>query len=149
MSSLVIGIDPDLDKSGVAVVIDGKLVTLDAMGLFPLTEFILEHLHTAHFVVEDVEWDKTVYTRPGTNVPMMKKIAQDVGKVKAVGRLIGIFLAGCDANFSLMKPLKGPVKLAKKDATRFNRMTGWTGRSNEDKRDAGLLALTYTETLGR
>jgi hypothetical protein len=27
------------------------------------------------------------------------------------------------------------------DAKFFNQLTGWTGSSNEDKRDAGLLAL--------
>jgi len=148
MSSMVIGIDPDLDKSGVAIVIDGKLTTLDAMGLFPLTEFILEHRHTAHFVVEAVAWDRAVYPRPKVSRKGMLKVAQDVGKVKATGKFIGEFLAGCDANFTLMKPLRGVVKLAKNDAKRFNRMTGWTGRSNQDKRDAGLLALTYTGTLG-
>ena len=141
---MVIGIDPDVDKSGVAIAIDGKLTELAALPFYDLLEFIEQHRHTAHFVVEDVEWDRAVYTRPGTNAPMMKKISQDVGKVKMVGRLIGVFLAGCDAQFILVKPLKGPVKLAKKDAKRFNKMTGWTGKSNEDKRDAALLALYGT-----
>ncbi len=149
MSSMVIGIDPDLEKSGIATVIDGKLITLDTMGFFELTDFILEHKHVAHFIVEDVEHDKTTYHRPGANQAAMRKIAQNVGQVKAIGRLLGVYLSDCDAQFTLIKPLKGRVKKAKKDAEYFNEITGWKGRSNQDKRDAALLAMSYTGSLKR
>ena len=149
MSSMVIGIDPDLEKSGVATVIDGKLTTLDTMGFFELTDFILEHKHVAHFIVEDVEHSKATYHRPGKGRAEMLKIAQNVGQVKAIGRLLGVFLNGCDAQFTLIKPLKGRVKKAKKDAEFFNKITGWAGRSNQDKRDAALLALSYTGSIER
>ncbi len=149
MTSMVIGIDPDLEKSGVATVINGKLTTLDAMPFFELTEFILEHKHSAHFIVEDVECDKATYHRPGTSQAGMRKIAQNVGQVKAIGRLLGVYLNGCGAQFTLVRPLKGSIKKAKKDAKLFNRITGWKGTSNEDKRDAALLALSYTGSKKR
>jgi len=144
---MVIGIDPDLEKSGIAIVTDGKLTALGTMGFFELTEYILEHKHVAHFVVEDVEHDKTTYHRPGANQAAMRKIAQNVGQVKAIGRLLGVYLNGCDAQFTLIKPLKGHAKKAKNDANFFNQLTGWQGKSNQDKRDAALLALSYTGSI--
>ena len=42
MTTMVIGIDPDLVKSGVATVVNGKLITLDAMPFFELIQFIDE-----------------------------------------------------------------------------------------------------------
>ena len=147
MSSMVIGIDPDLVKSGVATVIDGKLATLDSMEFFKLTEFILEHKHVAHFIVEDVECNGATYQRGKANQAVMKKIAQNVGQVKAIGRLLGVYLNGCDAQFTLIKPLRGEAKKAKTDARLFNKLTGWQGQSNEDKRDAAMLALSYTKSI--
>lgn len=138
---MIIGIDPDLVKSGVAVVVDGKIITLDTMSFFDLCNFIDEHKHQAVFHVEDVEINKPVFTRPGISPASMKKIAQNVGMVKAVARLLMEHLEETEANYKMIRPLVGPIKKAKKDAEFFNRQTGWTGKSNEDKRDAGLLAL--------
>jgi hypothetical protein len=45
-------------------------------------------------------------------------------------------------NVSINKPrFMRAAKDAKKDAKLFNRLTGWTGRSSADKRDAAMLAL--------
>jgi len=46
-----------------------------------------------------------------------------------------------------MKPLRGSVKKAKNDAKLFNKITGWEGKSNQDKRDAALLAMSYSSDL--
>lgn len=147
--SLVVGIDPDLKKSGVAVVSDGKLQTLDVLKLLDLIEFISEHKHCAHFVIENVNHDKATYIRPGTNKNVMQNISQKVGMVKAIGAVLEEILTDLGAEFTSMKPLRGSVKKAKNDAELFNRMTGWEGKSNQDKRDAALLALSYTGKLGR
>ncbi|WP_432474795.1 hypothetical protein [Amphritea sp. HPY] len=140
---MIIGIDPDLVKSGVAVTAGGRILTLDAMSFFDLIGFIDEHKHQAVFHVENVEYCKAVYPRKGADSPGAKaKIAQNVGQVKAIGRLLEEYLKGSGANYKLIRPLVGTVKKkAKKDAEFFNRQTGWQGKSNEDKRDAALLAL--------
>lgn len=144
-----IGIDPDLVKSGVGVAMDGELVTLDAMPFFELIRFIDEHKHQARFVLEDVEHDRAVYARPGMSRNQMLKIAQNVGQVKAIGRQLRQYLEGADADFVMIKPLQGYLKKAKKDAALFNKLTGWTGSSNEDKRDAGMLALFGEESRAK
>ncbi|WP_299195718.1 hypothetical protein [uncultured Amphritea sp.] len=138
---MIIGIDPDLVKSGVAVTVDGTIITLDAMPFFDLCRFIDEHKHQCVFHVEDVECNKSVFIRPGTSPAAMRKIAQNVGQVKAIVRLLVEYLNGAGANYKMVRPLVGHVKKAKGDAEFFNRLTGWTGKSNEDKRDAALLAL--------
>jgi hypothetical protein len=143
----VVGIDPDLKKSGVAVVADGKLITLDCLKLLDLIEFISEHKHCAHFVIENVNHDKTTYQRAGANRKAMGRISQTVGMVKAVGTLLEEILTDLGAEFTSMKPLRGDVKKGKKDKNYFNRITGWIGESNQDKRDAALLAMSYTGSL--
>lgn len=139
--TMKIGIDPDLVKSGVAVAVDGSLLTLDGLPFFELIKFIDEHKHQALFVLEDVEHDRAVYHRGGASRLVMLNIAQKVGQVKAIGRLIKQYLEGAGADYVMVKPLQGHLKKAKKDAAFFNQLTGWDGKSNEDKRDAGVLAL--------
>jgi len=147
MTSMVIGIDPDLKKSGVAVVINGEVITLDCLKLLNLIEFIYEHKHRAHFVIENVNHDKATYIRSGTNNRVMQNISQKVGMVKAIGIVIEEILADIGAEYTSMKPLRGSVKKAKNDAKLFNKITGWEGKSNQDKRDAALLAMSYSSDL--
>jgi len=140
---LVVGIDPDLVKSGVAITRAGGLVHLDALRFPELLEFVRELLpEQPLIIVEEVEADKTTYHRPGTNARQHGRIAQNVGQVKGVKRVLVECLQSMGVDVVLVKPLNGPVKKrAKGDAEYFNKVTGWTGRTNEDKRDAAMLAL--------
>jgi hypothetical protein len=61
--------------------------------------------------------------------------------VKGVARVLVECLESMGADVVQVKPLRGPIKKAKTDRVYFNRVTGWAGSSNEDKRDAALLAL--------
>ena len=98
--------------------------------------------HQPIFVVEEVEADKTTYHRHGTNQHQMRRIAQNVGQVKGVKRIMVEMLKSMGADVRLVKPLIGiNKKKAKGDAKFFNQLTGWQFTSNEDKRDAALLAL--------
>lgn len=135
-----IGIDPDLDKSGVAYVDGNILVSLGGYTFFDMLALIDQNL-SAHFVIEDVEFNKPVFARHGTNPAVREKIAQNIGMVKAVARLLIMYLEREGVKFTKVPPLRGTVKQAKTDAKLFNRLTGWTGRSNADNRDAALLAL--------
>lgn len=143
---LVIGIDPDLVKSGVAVSFNGSLSQLYALSFPELLEFAkdkhAEHGNRVEFIVEEVEADKTTYQRAGMNQNKMRKIAQNVGQVKGVKRVLVECLQHEGIPVRLVKPLKGAYKKkAKTDAKFFNQLTGWSGSSNEDNRDAALLAL--------
>ena len=141
-STIKIGIDPDLVKSGVALVKDGKLMELHALGFPQLLEFAQAFKEEALFIIENVEYDKTTYKRPNTTPAMMRKIAQNVGMVKGTARHLISCLEYMGCKVVKVKPLTGMVKRkAKKDGEFFNKTFGWKGRTNEDKRDAALLAL--------
>lgn len=136
-----VGIDPDLVKCGVAVVVDGRLTELQGLHFFDLLEFIDLHRDQAEFILEAVETDKATYQRPGTSNRQMQRISQNVGQVKGIGRLIAEYLERADANFHLVRPLSGTAKRCKTDTALFKRITGWSGSSNGDTRDAAMLAL--------
>ena len=139
---LVVGIDPDLVKSGVASANAGEINDLQALTFPDLLKYARQRIEEgALFVVEDVEADKTTYHRANTNGRQHARIAQNVGQVKGVARVLVECLEDMGAEVVQVKPLRGPIKKAKTDRMYFNRVTGWTGSSNEDKRDAALLAL--------
>jgi len=143
MSEFTIGIDPDLDKNGVALVQGKKIIDLHAMPFPELLEFAELWKAQATFILEDVNFDKTTYPRVKVSPAGMRKIAQDVGKVKGTAYQLFACLEHMGCNVKKVQPLRGPVKKrAKDDAEYFNKIYGWVGRSNQDKRDAAMLALS-------
>lgn len=159
-----IGIDPDLTKSGVATVVNGEIVTLKSMGFSELIEFVISKSHLPCAVLlEDVDNKKPVFpkrlrqsvkgqnpllayvghapSQSGSNAKVNMSIAEDLGKVKATARLIKEVLEDKGITVTLVKPLRGPIKKAKDSSVYFNKITGWTGRSNADTRDAALIAM--------
>ncbi|MGI2095488.1 hypothetical protein [Shewanella glacialipiscicola] len=159
-----IGIDPDLTKSGVATVVNGEIVTLKSMGFSELIEFVISKSHLPYVVLlEDVDNKKPVFasklkktnksqdpllayvghapSQGGSEFKINMSKAEDLGKVKAAARLIKEVLEDNGITVKLVKPLRGLVKQAKDNSAYFNKITGWTGRSNQDTRDAALIAL--------
>lgn len=142
--SLIIGIDPDLKASGVAIVVRNKISELKNMPFPELIEYITALAADNEITVklEDVNAWRSVKHRAGTGPAAMRKISQNVGQVKATASLIKEMLNSKGIEVHLVKPLKGKVKMqAKKNSAYFNKLTGWTGSSNEDNRDAALIAL--------
>jgi len=142
---MIIGIDPDLVKNGVAIVENGKLMDLSAKSMVELIKFIAvvqKREPKLTVALEDVEANKPTFKRKGVVTLKAKlKIAQNVGQVKATARHIKAFLDDMGVNTVMVKPLKGTIKAAKSNAIVFNALTGWKGTSSEDKRDAALLAM--------
>ncbi len=140
--TLIIGIDPDLEASGVAVVRHGKLVDMDSLDFFSLLDFIGRYKDEAVFAVENVELNKSLYAKHNNkNQRVRERIGQNVGQVKAIARLIERYLIRIDAHHVMVAPLRGRFKKAKEDKSYFNQLTGWQRSSNADKRDAALIAL--------
>jgi len=66
-----------------------------------------------------------------------------VGQVKGTARQLLNYLEYMGCKVEKVRPLRGPVKAkAKRDGDYFNKLTGWQGRTNEDKRDAALLVFS-------
>jgi hypothetical protein len=93
-------------------------------------------------VVEDPAQIKTVHIKNKTNIQVseakkMLKIAQDVGGVKRESRLLISRLESLGYNVIAVKPSQAKNK----DATAFNSVTGWTGRTSQHARDAAMLVF--------
>ena len=147
MSKLIIGIDPDSKAHGVSFYIDGKL---DDLGCITLVDFIIlfeNTFYTERFAsvtvhMEDVCANNAAFQKKGVkNKLASTAINRSVGKCQqAQIELERLF------EYYKIKVVKHKIsKMWKKDKAQFEKVTGWTGRSNEDTRSAayfGWLGLS-------
>ncbi len=153
----VIGIDPDSKKHGVATYEEGKLTRLDMMDLIELMTYLTNLMNRCdfgewiEFHIEDVASVNAVYKdrmASRGNAAVHRKMSNSVGKCQQsqieVERMI-------DHIFGSEQVTKHrPSKSWKKDngKAQFEKVTGWTGRSNEDTRSAafmGYLGVTSSK----
>ena len=144
---MIIAIDPDLRKPGVCIADDsGELIKLKSMSFMSLLDLIQRNKN-ANYVVEDVNQIKTIYQANRRKPPhVVAKIAQDVGMVKASGTIIFELIHGITGRKPHLAPV-GIGKRTKKDANLFKKITGWQGQTNEDTRDAAMIALWFSAQL--
>lgn len=145
MTKITVGIDPDMIKSGVATVVGKKIIALSLVSFPNLIEY-LEAIGPKDKLDIKLENPSAIKPLFGAKVKnkraVREKICQDVGKCKATGVLIHEMLLFHGYSVRLIRPLTGSIKRqAKTDAIYFNKLTGWKGRTGEDKRDAALIAL--------
>lgn len=143
--NITIGIDPDFVKSGVAVIHGKTIIHLESLSFVDMFEYIAAAGPKEEVLIK-LENPSAIKPLFGAKVKnsraVREKICQDVGKCKATGSLIQQVLESQGYKVKLVTPLKGSVKrMAKSSDKYFNQITGWKGRSNEDKRDAALVAL--------
>ena len=133
----LIGIDPDVEKSGVAI-IDGNNVTIDNLTFFQLFDYLKFY--------KEKERKPTVYVECGfLNKSNWHKKA---GKSAAFNAKIGEYTG---ANFETAKKIcemceylniphvKVKPTASKKDSEFFKKLTGITTRTNQEQRDAFML----------
>lgn len=133
---IIIGIDPDLDKSGVAI------KWLDALSLNNLTfvelkELIEREQPVIKKVVVEAGWlnqKSNFHKHPKQSKEAGERIAKNVGENHAVGKLIVQLIESMGIPVQQLKPTRS--KLSSKD---FNRITGWSKQSNQEQRDAAML----------
>lgn len=146
MNKLVIGCDPDSDKSGFAFYVDKRLddiKCLDLLGFYrDLDSFLF------HFKSEDIELhienlngisSNAFSVRSRDPIPVKLKKAEHVGKCKQVQIEIERI-----ANHFGVKVVHHAVSSKWKDAAgkkQFEQVTGWTGRSNADNRSAAYFGF--------
>ena len=144
MSEIVIGIDPDAKKYGVAQYEDGKLIVLLSQ---TICEFVsdLEGIANAYknnqvkFVIEDVQSNSFMYARNRNDNPgIAARMAQNVGMCKHAQQVAEDFIEHYGFELIRVKPSRDNWA---KDKSRFERITGWKGRSNEDTRSAAYFGF--------
>lgn len=133
----IIGIDPDVNKSGVCLLTDGSIEWLGNMHLWELfgyilnTENLLIIIEAGWLSKEGKELKNKSYHSGG------KGSSYDVGRNSEIGRQIVKFCEAHKVNYKTYPP-KGYSSV---DHNLFVKITSYTGRTNEDNRVAALFAL--------
>lgn len=147
--SIVIGVDPDSKKHGIAIYKYGKLDDLLMMSLPEIVEDVIKCVPYKNrgviWSIEDVMHNQFIYSRNANgNKTIQSKIAMYVGRNQQSFVELVRMLEHHGIKPELYKPNKGNWA---KNKTQFQNVTGWTASSNEDTRSAayfGWLAITNT-----
>ena len=135
---IVIGVDPDSDKHGVAIYVDGNLCDLAGLNRVDLIKRAISYRDKGCevlFSIEDVMANQSTWRAGGA---VSKAVAAKMGH--GIGRLyqaLHELIRDLDANGFEYKLHK--VSSNWKDAAGkklFESATGWNSRSNEDTRSA-------------
>lgn len=132
---LIIGIDPDLDKSGVAIL--GDSLELKNMTFPEVVELFRNEQDNIKKVVIEAGWlnkKSNFHGAYGQSKAKGEAIARNVGENHATGKLLDVMASSFGIATVLVRPTK-----TKLNAEQFNRLTGWQGRTNQEARDAGVL----------
>jgi hypothetical protein len=139
---MLIGIDPDVDKSGVAVKEDGKIL-LYSLKFWDLFEF-LSQLRPYKVVIEG-GWlhDKSNF-RATKSSSISARIGKNVGSNHEVGRKIVEMCEYLRIDYEVVKPLqkkwKGrDGKITHEEIVKYFKLD--IKRSNQEERDALLLII--------
>lgn len=141
MNKIIIGIDPDLLQSGVAVSSGGQIIKLWCLSFPELTEYFKDNLSEIKKVYLEAGWlNKKASWHESANKRTAEKTAYNVGLNHATGRLIEDILKHLKINYVLVRPTE-----SKKDHDTFCILTRWDKSiaTNQEKRDAGMLILGY------
>ena len=135
--SLILGIDPG-SNTGLATYIGGNLVHLDTIAPVEIAARI-ELARPTRAVFEDSRLLSHTWTQVKSR-PAALKMARNVGEVDAWCKLI---VAVCEQFAIPAHGISPKGKGAKVGAAEFERITGWTARSNEHERDAAMVAWPF------
>lgn len=140
MSKIIIGIDPDSKAHGVAIYDGHELVELNSKSLMEIFDLLNNgwlSKYNAHYIcvhIEDVCANNAVF-RTGNNKNVQQSIARRLGMVQQSQTELERLFEYFD-----IKVVKHKIsKMWKKDKAQFEKVTGWSGRSNEDTRSAAYF----------
>lgn len=133
--SLIIGIDPDLDASGVATLKNGQIEKLECLDFPKVIEFIHLQKPLIKKVVIEAGWlnAKSNWHQAKT-IQVAAKIGKNVGENHATGKILAQMIEAMGVSVQLVRPTS-----SKLNAEQFKRLTGFAGMTNPEKRDAGVL----------
>lgn len=153
-TDIIIGIDPDVNKSGVGVVsANGKEVQVDSIVFPELLQFLQGEAYTASVtgvkkvVVVEASWkiSHNWHARRGDSVRVSAAKGVDQGRCAEVGKKI----CECARYYGLEVVEKLPLKKIWKGKDgkitheEIKVFMPITGRTNQEERDAALLAWDY------
>jgi len=144
---MIIGIDPDSKAHGISVYSNGELTDLKCMTLFEIHDMLtfgFDNIMKGNCEVhiEDVNGVSAAFMARDrkTNINVKLKMAQHIGMCKQSQIELERLFKYWD-----IKVVKHKIsKVWKKDKAQFEKVTGWTGRSNEDTRSAAYFGWLGT-----
>lgn len=136
----IIGIDPDMRKPGLCFMHDGKIEDLLSEDMNYLINSLKYYIYQEKYkiAIEDVNRDNPTYYRGRQSQKVKDTISQRVGMVKCAATILSDMCSFYGQEVILVPP--GIGKQTKNDAKLFAKLTGYTGRTNEDTRDAYWIA---------
>lgn len=144
-NKIVIGVDPDSERFGVAKYINSELSLINNMKLPDLVGLFLDCMQINGQVIasiENVMVNQFVYARnQHSSKSAQSKIAMHIGRCQQAQIELMRWLDHYEIPYALHKPQKGNWADNKE---LFEKITGWNGKSNQDNRAAayfGYLAL--------
>lgn len=136
-NQIIIGIDPDLEKSGVAIL--GQELQLKNLTFPETVELLRDFQDEIKKVVIEAGWlnkKSNFHGRHGQSKAKGESIARNVGENHATGKLLVEMAKSLGLAVVEVKPTRTKLK-----AEDFNRITGWQGRTNQEQRDAAMLIV--------
>lgn len=139
MNKLYIGIDPDVDKSGVAMILNGH-IELHNMRFFELFEYLknIKHNRTDYDIMEvyvEAGWlNKSNWHKVRGTAAINAKIGERTGANFETGKKILEMLEYLNIKHYAVRPSS-----TKMGSRILNKITGVRGRTNQEQRDALML----------
>jgi hypothetical protein len=136
---IVIGIDPG-KLTGIAVSKNGKLIDI-FIGNFWSAIDSIDHFPDAIVIIE-IPDTKHVWHNHAKAKGAIQRTGVNVGSVIREAELLVEYLIRNERTYLTQKPQ------GKMNADQFRLITGWTGRTNQHMRDAGLLCFGVQRISG-
>lgn len=133
---MIVGIDPDIDKSGIATLCDdGEGLQLNNLSFIHVMDFVRLHKDEIKCVYIEAGWfNKKSNWHAASNINKAAKIGKNVGMNHAAGMLLEQSIKHEGINVILVRPTK-----SKLSAEQFLKLTGYKGRTNQEARDAAMM----------
>src|SRR5690606_5123563 len=148
MKRVIIGVDPDVDKNGVAIYEKStKDLQLLTLSFFQLLDYLSQNKDQIKEVVIEASWKhkKANFHENRRGVGVASQIGARTGANHEVGRKIVEMCSYLSIPSKEVLPLRkrwsGPN--GKITHEEFRKLTGYIGSTNQEKRDAALLIWGY------
>ncbi len=137
MNRILVGIDPDKEASGVAIIrgSDHEMTNLNVPDLVRKLQE-LQNEGNLEVYLEGGWLNKKANYHGAKGARVREEIARWVGVNHGTGMVIEQFLKDLGINYHLIQPNKATKKLT---AMEFIKITRILGRTNQDQRDAYML----------
>lgn len=151
---LIVGIDPDIDKSGVAVRnMDLKTIDLYTLGFYDLVKWIELNKDNIRYIVVEASWlvqKSSFRIRTADSKELASLKGKHVGWNQGVGRCIVSMIVGLGIECREQKPFKlrwgkdGKSKISHLELHKISTFSSHSinvKRTNQEMRDACLLII--------